>query len=839
MRPKILKAALAGLLHDIGKFAQRAQKNPWDRPSGFTDDKEVYGENGFHALWSAWFAKTYVDRDWLVPFDVLTHHNPQSEMAELVSLADWLSAGERDKPAETERVPQLVSIFCNLGEEGAGDLYWPLTPLRLDRKVVFPSRQLAPAARESGYRLLYEEFLTWAEKARDIRDLVCFIEQYMGLLQRYTWCVPSAFFGSKPDVSLYDHSRMTAALAACLAVLPSTEIRELRGALRSHGVQPDPQGEKAAYVVSEKQVARLVAGDISGIQAFIYTISSKGATSALRGRSAYLQLLAEAVARYVLRRLELPITNLIYAGGGHFFLLVPPGAETEEQLTGIQREITRVLFAAHKGDIYLALDSVPVSAAELQGQAFSHKWTEVGWKVSKAKQRRFSELGADLYQLFEPPEHGGDKDKICAVCHREHPQTGSAEGEVNKCPACRSFEELGGELRRVRVIRLDEIELVERPEGEIQKGTWQEVLRALGLAFKFDVPHQAVSGAQRSLLWVLRDDEFDTQHLQDRLAVVRRLWVNVTPVLTATDIEQLKGKVELRGEALEDGNIKSFSVLEAQATGIQRLGVLRLDLDDTGRLFTIELGERATLSRRAALSFALSLYFDGWVGMLAEKFNQVPQTGGNRIYSIYSGGDDLFFIGSWDVIPQLAVAIRDDLVKYTGGHPRVHASAGIALVSGKYPLYMAAQDAGTALEAAKSYSGKNAVNFLGRSVPWEIFVDEMKPCVENWVSLFETGMCRSFTRRLMELHAMYERHKQDRRKMGLDIIADGREQLLWGPWMWQGNYLLKRLERSATQPVVGAEIARVADRLIGDFRSIDWIGLAARWADLLGRKDPD
>ena len=33
-------------------------------------------------------------------------------------------------------------------------------------------------------------------------------------MQTYTWCIPSAYYQSVPDVSLYDHSRMTAALAA-------------------------------------------------------------------------------------------------------------------------------------------------------------------------------------------------------------------------------------------------------------------------------------------------------------------------------------------------------------------------------------------------------------------------------------------------------------------------------------------------------------------------------------------------------------------------------------------------------------------------------------------------
>ena len=86
----------------------------------------------------------------------------------------------------------------------------------------------------------------------------------------------------------------------------------------------------------------LVGGDISGVQNFIYTITARGAAPTLRGRSFYLQIVTEALARYLLRRLDLPVTNLIYAGGGSFFLLARPG--DGERLPRLQQEISRILL---------------------------------------------------------------------------------------------------------------------------------------------------------------------------------------------------------------------------------------------------------------------------------------------------------------------------------------------------------------------------------------------------------------------------------------------------------------------------------------------------------------
>jgi CRISPR-associated protein Csm1 len=137
------------------------------------------------------------------------------------------------------------------------------------------------------------------------------------------------------------------------------------------------------------------------------------------------------------------------------------------------------------------------------------------------------------------------------------------------------------------------------------------------------------------------------------------------------------------------------------------------------------------------LSFAISLYFEGWVEHLAARINQEDRQAdrGERLYSIYSGGDDLFFVGSWDVVVELARQVRADLAPFAAQHPGVHASAGIALVGGKYPLYQAAREAKEAEDQAKGLrwmdgdgrlQEKDAVSFLGQTLPWPRF--GLEPC---------------------------------------------------------------------------------------------------------------
>ncbi len=163
-------------------------------------------------------------------------------------------------------------------------------------------------------------------------------------------------------------------------------------------------------------------------------------------------------------------------------------------------------------------------------------------------------------------------------------------------------------------------------------------------------------------------------------------------------------------------------MLAHQSEGIKRLGVLMMDVDGLGGIFRDGLGKRATLSRIAHLSFAINLFFEGWVAEMARKVDDRE-----RLYSIYAGGDDLFFVGAWDAVIALAQQVRADLGEYAGGHPGIHASGAIVLIGGKYPLYRAAQDLKEAEDKAKTLEWKSddgkprrkdALCFLGQALPW-------------------------------------------------------------------------------------------------------------------------
>lgn len=813
-----MTAALAGLLHDIGKFWQRAAAGR-DQPlaSGYEsfrrlDDEphHAYGKHGAHATWSAAFVARHVPtalRE--VGYAVLYHHNPLDHLSKIVALADRLASGERADEAD-KQPRNLLSVFCQIGEDDQSrpeSAYFPLRPLALDEATIFPSGQIEDDA--AAYSWLWEQFEQEATALQTLDDAEAYIESMYHLLYRYTWCVPSAFYRSTPDISLYDHSRVTAAVAACLADFDETKIGELLAHTRDDTTTP---------------LAYLVEGDISGVQRFIYTITAKGAAKGLRGRSLYLQLLNEAIARFVLHEMGLPITNLIYVGGGHFYLIVPPSEIG--RLDAVQHMLDQLLLEHHEGALYLALGSAELCAADFQASAFSAKWREVGQAVGQAKRRRF----ADIPGVFDARGHGGNEETECQVCHAERQDiTEDAEG-VRKCALCRSLEDLGEVLGRSQYLALGQIAPVEQ-----KPGGWEGLLAALGMKAallddEFEKRVRDWADVQRATVLGLRD--FPDASLVNQVSRALRCPV-AAGVRYTVNVTPRKGQY-----------VATFEDLQEASHGLKRLGVLRMDVDNLGHLFSHGFRRKdrgternlATLARVASLSSMMALFFEGWVGRLCEQVNRI-EVETDVLYTIYSGGDDLFIVGAWDVLPALANEIRSDLRRFASANPAVHISGGITLHGGKYPLYLAADDAAGALEGAKDLPDKNALTFLGQPLHWEEWevVDGYKNELCDLVEQREVG--RSLLHVLQQMHAQYRNLRDALAEQGGLRARNGHDQTVWGPYMWHSAYLLTRLaERSKGD--AAQRVKKLRDDLSAeDFHAIETVGLAARWAEALTRSE--
>jgi CRISPR-associated protein Csm1 len=755
-------------------------------------------------------------RDQLVPSQWLDE-TKQAEAA--VIRAGKLVAGTTKEASKGKIDLPLQSVFSNIHtDEGSipSPVFWPQASLSLKGDTVIPKLQIESSQGPWNTFLAEAKELKSAFEGASNDSLPFFVENMQLLLQRHAWCLPSSYADVLPDVSLYDHSRMTAALASALA---------------------DHDGKAP--------LAQLVGGDLSGVQKFIYTVSARGATSSLRGRSFYLQLLTEVVARFLLQKLDLPSSSLIYAGGGNFYLLVPHDVE----LDSWRDYISQVLLHHHSGDLYLAISSIQLQEQDFLRGNISQRWRDLADELNLAKLRSFSELRGNFHSVFEPQGHGGNEELQCQVCGLEHLDTSS--DEPRKCPPCWSYEELGKDLRNAHYLVFTKVNEDELPKGEPLAGSWEKVLAHFG--WKVNAQEKTPrSSEEKRVIFALSDDVLNGLHPTSMQVVGRRLMVNVTPTITKAEIDKYQNVVE---DLPTPNSVKPYDVMEQQANGIKRLGVMRMDVDNLSSIFSSGFGDKTTLSRIGALSFAISLFFEGRVEKLAEDINanDVKNGDGERLYSIYSGGDDLFFVGSWDAVIELARKIRAELSRFAGDNPGIHASAGVVLVGGKYPLYQAAQDAGRAEEQAKDHEwfveerhhAKDSITFLGQTMSWSQFglsdietgIDSVSAWAHRLEQAMETeGSSRSLLRLLMNMQAKYHVAAERRRRQGMDVSQERKVQVLYGAWNWLSAYFLRRMQKRSRDDGFKKLLDEILKLSENQFASIQWIGLAARWAELKLRK---
>ena len=84
----------------------------------------------------------------------------------------------------------------------------------------------------------------------------------------------------------------------------------------------------------------------------------------------------------------------------------------------------------------------------------------------------------------------------------------------------------------------------------------------------------------------------------------------------------------------------------------------------------------------------------------------------NNVYTIFSGGDDLFLIGNYKEIIELWKDINEKFKEFIGGNKDIHVSYSIFLIKPNVPFRKMADIAEDELTAAKNSDGKDAIRIF-------------------------------------------------------------------------------------------------------------------------------
>jgi len=493
------------------------------------------------------------------------------------------------------------------------------------------------------------------------------------ILEKYGSCLS---FGEL-DIALIDIARSTAAVASALVNNP------------------------------EAQAISLIAGDLSGIQNFIYTISSDGALKSLRARSFYLELVAEEIVQQLLEELNLPRTSVIYSGGGNLYLLAPATEDTEKAVETVKSTFNQWLKDEFQCKIFLGLASESFPVVNVSNKSFAGNWDNVIKKVNKQKSRKFSD---QIDNLLTPKV---SYEQRCRVCHRDDSEdlkqlNKHEDDSVIACLTCRAMFELGGKLLGVKAIIRSSREQIEGKVYTIhfKFGRGNNIYYHIFPKWK-----QIIKDAGTALLV----NDWEIEHYQFRH------FDKAAPLLLGN----------YAAKSIDDDNqtIRGEELAEL-AEGIKRIGYLRMDVDNLGKIFAKGLGNKHSLPRLAGLSRQMSYFFKVYLNSLADNRNKnlfteaqhnaesLTESSRENLVFIYAGGDDLFVSGAWNEIVEFAFDVYQSFRAYTGYNRDITLSGGISINDIKFPLYQSADESGESEKVAKG-NGRDSLGLFGEVFKWD------------------------------------------------------------------------------------------------------------------------
>ena len=534
---------------------------------------------------------------------VLYHHNhTKSNYPDLCSIlkkADHHSASEREDIDDTQEVNKtpLISLFSKIvleGNDKVDEQYIPLNKLSLDDGSF---NNLKPAAKKDTmggwnlvpeYKNLWDEFNSEFELIQNKTDFNTLI----ALLKKYASTMPSAAYKSKSDISLYDHSKTTAALAVSRYLFN-----------RDGDVKLTQKDDLNCYLAIE--------GDISGIQKFIFKISSpqeaqSGMSKRLRGRSLYLTLLCDAIATHIAEELELCEANILFCGGGRFTIISPNTQIAKEKLAEIKSKLNKFFIDKFNAELYLALVSIECCGDDLD--KFGQITQKLSNKLNEDKKHKFSDNLDEVFNFDEEIKY----DDLCSVCGMPY----NRNFDEKTCDMCESHEKLGQNSVNAKYM----IKCIDISEDVINNDNYKGIyiIRPIKIGYYF----------------IKNDSKFvDTINgLSKKCKQVEVIKLNDTNFLNLANYEfndNVSFSFSFMGNTVP--NFKKyyhiplyFEHLAEISKGSNKLGVLKMDVDNLGLILSEGLrdvyGNNCSISRISSLSSQLDMFFSGFVNNIASDF---------------------------------------------------------------------------------------------------------------------------------------------------------------------------------------------------------------------------
>lgn len=774
---------------------------------------------------------------------------------------------------------RLHSIFNEIKTKkntpSSGNFEFPQQPLSLEEKDIMPN---------GGKDDLGELVKLFNEEYQEVKrlskgNIQTFTETCLFLLKKYTSLLPISTDENLNFISLYEFLKVRAAMAVA-----------------TYQHQESNQQNSAAEFI-------ILCLDQSGIQDFIYNIASQKAAKSLKGRSFYLQMLMDSIVQRILKhgKINSSLASVLYSSGGKAFLILPNLKNITEALKDLEVELLYEIYEKHKGRLYLCMDYVELSYDEnskpiIDGEIKSNTgdlWKALREKTDKKKYQPFLNLmQSEQYKdkifkkFFMPADEGFDRSheasgrEICVVTgemidFNDSNKTSKQNQEKYNLVYHKNDTD-------VTPVWVQEIVKEQSYLGyQLKQVIYHDINKETGEAIKSNKPKYWNSTLKENfnVIKTERDNNIEANkkfQLDENGVYYINTINNPQSFLTKENSIEDKADAKVYGFHFYGGNQqayhwengkikktksqrnaeKDFSELagvnseDDKHSGFHRLGVLRMDVDNLGDMFTKGISAMP-LAAYATLSAQLDLFFSGFLNTIRDRIDEngnIQETDNANVnYKyrdfvniLYSGGDDVFAVGRWDLLLDFAECIRNKFHTFACNRNDISISGGITLITPKFPIAKAADMAGEEEKKAKAYKidsnskneDKNALAFLGLAMSWD----------------FDFGLVRDYKKELLELLQKNHISMGFLQKILIHSkMRNEQEKNNETPrWIWMVVYDLSQAISRATDTETKNFIRNIQKSIFANTVNdkklksqnnfLDLLAVAARWTELEYRK---
>jgi len=818
------RIALSGLIHDIGKFAERAGLDPGSELleanlHQYARRQQAGGRQWFTHRHSAYTAVAIdllerhfprLKGDDVAPFaawdapDVddslinaaARHHKPETALQWLIATADRVASGferetfDRYNDAEEGTATggdhfssRQLTLFEQIRLDESPSKQAPLTyryALQpLSPKAIFPqpAKDCEPNKRDrkqatQQYRELWDQF---AEALKAIPDshqdrLDLWLDHFDTLLATFAHAIPAATaFGVKPEVSLYDHSKAVAALATALWRWHQARDDDPQTIIAAHQQRADWDEPKLL----------LIQGDLFGIQDFIFAAggeTQRRAAKLLRGRSFYVGLLTECAAMRVLDALALPPTSQIINAAGKFLIVAPNTEATRNALAEVRKTLD-AWFLEH------SFAQAGVGLAWLEASCNDFLTARGDQKNSH---QRFRDLMKRLFAQLELAK--AQRFGLCAETPAPPLFDGFLDCFDNQLGVCQidgrspATDEISEQGQPLRLSRL--------AQDQIAIGNWLTRFKRLLVTREGIGQHTlGIDLFGYRISFTQEEDDsgrFGPAVREDNLL---RAWDFSLPVADGERAlwngyarRYINGYIpRFSGEPLNAFDETKYLSADPDAEGnftrhepktLNHLACEDQRLNERGHW----VGIRALTTLKGDIDNLGLIFQQGLseptfakMAALSRQTNAffavylpwLCDTEFPSTYTVFAGGDDFFLIGPWRSQMDLARRLQREFARYVAENPAIHFSAGLSTTKPGLPIRHLAALGEQALEQSKGLRPeKNAVTCFGETVPWSTFVALGEAGAELKALAEELALSTGFIYGLLELIEKAEQVQQ-------------------------------------------------------------------------------